>query len=258
MTPRIGIVQISIGCRWPLVVLTPIVALVICGRTAVCIAENNKLTATASPDKKVLIAKEKDPDGAIHVFFISSATGERLGSVLSLLNEGDLTDVNVLSSWNASSSKVALLVYYGVRASKIKLFKRDDTGKFVPIDLKLPDPLGMYGKPDIKQLSEEHVNASENSLGPWTSDKSVRLVSGIMVDRGDNVFVHLFVTFTAVLDGRTDIQDVKLLGPYSDQEADKFLEQWGTKYWEEPDTGANKLDPPTSPGKETAERDLNI
>ena len=93
------------------------------------------------------------------------------------------------------------------------------------------------GKPDLKKLSEEHVHASENSLGPWTSDKSVRLVSGIMVDRGDSVFLHLFVTFTVILDGKADIKDVKLLGPYySDQDADKFLERWGKKYWEEPDT----------------------
>ena len=240
MTPRM--LQAGTGRRWLFVIFTILAPLMYVG-TVVCLAENNRLTTTASPDKKVLIAEEKDPDGAIHVFFVNSATGVRLGSALSLIDEGDLTNVNVLSSWNASSTKVALLVYHGVRSSKIKLFNRDDTGKFVPIDLKSPDPLEIYGKPDLRRLSEEHVNASENSLGPWISDKSVRLVSGIMVDRGDNVFVHLFVTFTAVLDGRADIQDVKLLGPYSDEEADRFLEQWGTKYWDEPDAEARKLNP---------------
>ena len=209
--------------------------------TVASVAQNHRLTETASPDKTVVLATEKDADGAMHVFFVNSATGEKLGSVLSILSEGDLGNVNVLTSWNPSGSKVALLVYHGVRSSNIKLFTRDDKGKFVPINLTLPDPLSIYGKPDLKKLSEEHVSASENSLGPWTSDKSVRLVSGIMVDQGDSVFVHLFVTFTVILDGKADIQDVKLLGPYSDQDADKFLERWGTKYWEEPDTKSGDI-----------------
>ena len=58
------------------------------------------------------------------------------------LSEGDLGNVNVLSSWNPSGSKVVLdSVYHGVRSSKIKLFTRDEKGKFVPINLTLPDPL---------------------------------------------------------------------------------------------------------------------
>ena len=236
MKPRT--LRIESGCRWRLAAPAPIVALLTFVGTLTGTAENNGSIATASPDKTVSIARENGADGEIHVYFTNSATGKKLGSVLSLLNEGDLTNIDVLSSWNASGSKVALLIYYGVRSSKIKLFKRDDTGNFVPIDLKLPDPLEVYGKPDLRRLSEEHVTASENSLGPWTSDTSVRVVSGIMIDRGDNTFVHLFVTFTVVLNGRADIRDAKLLGPYSDQEADRFLEQWGRQYWEEPDTNS--------------------
>jgi hypothetical protein len=219
----------------------------------VTMGQNSRLTATASPDRTVLLAKEQDPDGVTRVFFVNAATEEKLGAVLSLFNEGDLANVNILSSWNPSSSKVALLIYYGVRSSKIKLFKKDDTGKFVPIDVTLPDPLLICATPDLKKLAEEHVSASENCLGPWTTDNSIRLVSGVMVDRGNNAFVHLLVTFTAVVSAKANIKDVKLFGPYSDQEADKFLEEWGTKYWEEPDMGGDEIDSkrlnPQKPGK---------
>jgi hypothetical protein len=230
-----AMMQVNTVRRWILAIakLCVLASLIFPGAPA-CVAQNHRLTETASPDKSVVLATEKDADGAMHVFFVS-ATGEKLGSALSILSEGDLGNVNVLSSWNPSGSKVALLIYHGVRSSKIKLFARDDKNKFVPINVTLPDPLSIYGKPELRKLSEEHVSASENSLGPWTSDKSVRLVSGIMVDQGNSVFVHLFVTFTVILDGKANIQDVKLLGPYSDQDADEFLEHWGTKYWEEPD-----------------------
>jgi hypothetical protein len=212
-----------------------VIAVVIFVGTDISLGENSRLTETVSPDKTVLLLKEQKPEGGVRIFFVDAVTNEKLGAVLSLLNEGDLANVSVVSSWNSSSSHVALLIYYGVRSSKIKLFKKDDHGRFAPIDLSLPDPLSIYGKAELRKLSEEHVGASENSLGPWTTDNSVRLVSGIMVDRGNNEFVHLFATFTAVINAKTDIKDLKLFGPYSDHEADAFLEKWGAKYWEEPD-----------------------
>jgi hypothetical protein len=57
-----------------------------------------------------------------------------------------------------------------------------------------------------------------------------------MIDRGNDMFVHLLVTFTAIIEGRVEVKDVKLAGPYSDEEAERFLDQWGKKYWEELDT----------------------
>lgn len=209
-----------------------LIALLVFMRVDISEAESTRLPKTVSPDKTVFLLKEQRTDGGTRIFFVDAVTGEKLGAVLSLFNEGDLGNVNIISSWNGSSSKVALLIYYGTRSSKIKVFKRTNEDTFVPVDLLLPDPLAIYGKGDLKTLSEEHVSASENALGPW-NDNSVRLISGVMVDRGNNEFVHLLVTFTAVIDAKADIKDVKLVGPYSDQEADRFLEEWGTKYWEE-------------------------
>jgi hypothetical protein len=211
------------------------IILVMCPTPAFCIMKIARLTATTSPDSSVVITKETQANGPAEFYFVNSTTGERLGTVLSK-SEGDLANVTLVSSWNTSSSKVALLVFYGVRSSKIKLFERDAKGHFVPVILRMPDPLSIYGKSDLKKLSQEHVNASENSLGPWINDKSVRLVSGIMIDRGNDMFVHLLVTFTAIIEGRVEVKDVKLAGPYSDEEAERFLDQWGKKYWEELDT----------------------
>lgn len=197
--------------------------------------EPERLGATMSPDNKVIIVKEGPELGEKQFYFLNTVTGEKLGSVLTPHEHG-LASPSFVASWNSSSSKLALLVYYGVRSSQIELFRRDAQRRFIRIDFKAPDPLSIYGKSNLRKLAEEHVNASENSLGPWTTDNSIRLVSGIMVDRGDSTFVHLFVTFTAIVDGNAKIKDVKLLGPYSDQEADKFLNQWGKKYWEENET----------------------
>jgi len=226
------------SCLSVIVVISVIASLVIVGAD-ISDAEGTRLTATISPDKAVLLLEERQPDGGARIFFVDAFTGEKLGAVLSLFNERDLANVSVVSSWNPSSSQVALLIYYGVRSSKIKLFKKANDGEFVPIGLTLPDPVLIYANADLKKLSEGHVSASENSLGPWTSDNSVRLVSGIMVDRGNNEFVHLFATFTAVINAKAHIKNVKLLGPYSDGEADRFLEQWGSKYWEEPGSRGN-------------------
>jgi hypothetical protein len=192
------------------------------------------LAGTMSPDKKVALAKEGPEFGEKNFYFLNTATGEKLGRIFS----GELNPENpsFVASWNPSSSKVAVLVYFGVRSSRIELFRLNAQRYLERVKFSAPDPLSMYGKPDLKKLAEEHVKASENSLGPWINNDSVRLVSGVMIDQGDDTFRHLFITFTATLRQNVEIAHAQIQGPYTDREAREFLERWGSKYWQEPET----------------------
>ena len=196
---------------------------------------SERLPATVSPDNEVIIVKEGSELGEKKFYFLDTVTGEKLGSVFTSHERG-LANPSFVASWNSSSSKLALLVYYGVRSSQIELFRRDTQGRFIRIDFKVPDPLSIYGKSDLRKLAEGNVRAAENSVGPWLAENTLRLLAGIEIDRGNNEFVHLFVSFTAIVDGKAKTRDLKLLGPYSDQQADKFRNRWGRKYWEEPGT----------------------
>ena len=196
--------------------------------------EPRVLTHTLSPDKQVAIMRERAEAGDLDYYFVQQSGGKKLGFVLPPETRHELSNVSFVTSWNRSSSKVATLLFYGTKLSGLLLHSKDSTGQFQPVELDEPDAVDLYQKRTRKKLPEGGSGASENAVGPWLDDITVRLVTGgtrPVNQSGDNV--HVYVTFVArIQNGQATLTDVHLKGPLSDRASARFIKKWGRRYFE--------------------------
>jgi hypothetical protein len=200
-------------------------------------AEQHVLAGTQSPDKKTAIVEEQTDDGDRDYYFVQNSNHKKLGYVLPADQRGQVSNVAIVASWNAKSSKVALLVFYGTKLNELLLFSKDASGQFQSVALQEPDAEAIYRKRTGGTIPMPGDGYSENAVGPWLDDKTVCMVSGeAKQTENPDLYTHLLVIFKAsVKDKRAVISDLQLKGPLSDEASTEFQKKWGTRYFEADD-----------------------
>jgi len=188
---------------------------------------------SVSPNQQFAIIEEQTDDGGRDEYFISQSSHKKLGFVLPADVRGEISNVAIIASWNPSSTKVALLLFYGTKLSELLLFSRANDGTFQPISLEEPNPTALYQKRTGKTLPQRG-DGEENGVGPWLDENTVLLVWGdVKVNKENDDYLHLFVTFRAHIAGKhAELSHLKIIGPLTDSQSEAFLKKWGEQYVE--------------------------
>ena len=197
-------------------------------------AEQQVLPGTLSPDKKVAILEETNDSGRDY-YFVQMPGEKKIGLVLPADQRGQISNVNIVASWNADSTKLALLVFYGTKLSELLLASKDASGQFQPIELHEPDAAAIYKQRTRHPIPESGDGSSDNAVGPWLDKDTVCLISGESKQAGGSSdhYNHFYVTFKARVRGRrSTVSDVRLKGPLTDEASEQFEKKWGTRYFE--------------------------
>ena len=196
-------------------------------------AEQKVFAGTLSPDKHVVIIEERSgPDQ--DYYFARASDHRRLGGVLPD-DQQEISNVGIVASWNARSTKVAVLLFHGTKHSELLLFTKDDAGQFQAVLWRQPDAEAVYQRRTGRHLPRPGDGHDEDAVGPWEDENTVRLVSGQCAQTKDmDRYIHLLTTFKAtVRDRRATVSTLRLQGPFSDRAADHFRRLWGSRYFEE-------------------------
>lgn len=179
---------------------------------------------TISPDQKVSVAVIKTKNFDKIFYLLDLQTNKRLATIASTA-DGRSYSFGV-ASWNADSSKVALLIYYH-KLSYVTVFAKKNKNSFRKIHFIPPDPERFY--PSLKNNNAS--GASANALGPWLNNHRVSLISGDekFLDQTNTSFL---VSYEVSIKGFTaKILKPKAIGELSGQKADEFIKKWGDGYW---------------------------
>jgi hypothetical protein len=205
-------------------------------------AEERVLPATVSPDKQFAIVEVRVVDGQRDYYFVHQPSRKRLGFVLPREQRHEISNVAIVASWNKSSAKVALLLFYGTKLSELLLHSRGPDGTFQQVELPSPDPLEVYRKRTGKTIAQQGDGFSENAVGPWLDEETVMLLSGeakqILPPDSEtedvplDQYTHVLVTFRARIRGRSaTISDLRLVGPLTNAASEAFQKRWGEHYF---------------------------
>ncbi len=143
--------------------------------------------------------------------------------------QGQLSNVAIVASWNRNGSKVALLVFYNTKLSVLLICEKNAQGRFEQVDLSDPDPEELYHRQTKKKIPHPGEGICENAVGPWLDENTVRLVDGVASQNKDgDSYTHIYVTFKATVKaGAATISEVKLVGPLSDDKSGDFQKEMG-------------------------------
>jgi hypothetical protein len=210
---------------------------------ASCYADEERvLPGTASPNKQFAILESRAANGQRDYYFVHQPSRKRLGFVLPPAQRGVISNVAIVASWNTSSAKVALLVFYGTKLSELLLHNRASDGTFQQVEFREPDPLVLYRQRTGKTIPQPGDGYSENAVGPWVGEDTVMLVAGEAKqivpaeseteDASLGEYRHVFVTFRARVRGRrAKMSDLRLIGPLTNATAEDFQKHWGEHYF---------------------------
>lgn len=195
--------------------------------------EQHVLARTKSPDKRIMIVEERADNGDRDYYFVQQPGGRKLGFVLPTDQRHEISKVSIVTSWNHSSSKVALLVFFGTKASELLLHSKDGDGQFQQIALQQPDAVAMYWQRTHRTIPQPGDGYSENAVGPWLDENTVQLVSGeAKQTKQQDEYTHVFVTFEARIQaGRATISNLQLKGPFSSDASKGFVRKWGRHFF---------------------------
>ena len=175
------------------------------------------------------IVKTKN-DGSDY-FFVDTKTNERLGDVLKDLGGASIQDLQ--ASWSPDGRKVAVLISYGTRLNTILVYSLNDSHKMKSVQLPNIDPVGIYDKRDpdkhLLREAEQSAGYSENALGGWMTNDSLRIIRGeaVIGSQDDEHTKHfLIVLEVKVVGDRGRIQSESLPGVLSNDQAATFLSKW--------------------------------
>lgn len=201
--------------------------------SASCPAAERRVISTA-PNGQVAIVEAQADSGDRDYYFVRRLDNKQLGFVLPSEQRNEISNVAIVASWSPRNTRVALLVFYGTKLSELLVFRRADDGRFVPVNLLVPDPITLYRKHAGKTLPQPGDGYSENGVGPWLDEDTVLLLSGEAKQTEDlDEYFHLLVTFrTHVIGKRAGTSHLKLIGPLTNIQSEKFLKKWGNKYVE--------------------------
>jgi len=204
-------------------------------------AEERVLSGTTSPNKEIVVVEVLAADGQSDFYFVDRLSGKRLGFVLPREQRRQISKVGIVAKWNKSSTRVAMMVYYGTKLSELLIHSRGRDGAFHEVELEAPDPLELYQKRTGKRIASQGDGYSDNSVGPWLDEDTVLLMSGEAkqvippgsetedVDLGQ--YAHVYATFRAKIRGRTArVSDLRLIGPLTNKESGTFKKQWEARY----------------------------
>ncbi len=99
--------------------------------------------------------------------FARASDHQKLGNVLPADQQGQISNVAIVVSWNPHSSKVALLVFYGTKLSELLLFTKDDAGQFQAVSWEQPDAEAIYQQSTGRRLPRPGDGHNQNAVGPW-------------------------------------------------------------------------------------------
>jgi hypothetical protein len=167
-------------------------------------------------------------------FFVDTKTNERLGDVLKDLNGARVQDIK--ASWSPDGRKVAVLISYGTRLNAILVYALGNGHKMKRVHLPDIDPVGIYHKhnPDKHFLrqAEQSGGYSENALGGWITNDSLRMVRGdaLIGSKGDEDTKHFLIVLEVEIVGdRGRIVSESLSGVLSNEQAATFLSKWNSR-----------------------------
>lgn len=208
------------------------VALVVVLVVAVTCRGAEERTLSVSPNKQVAIVEERGDSGKRDYYFVQQPSRKKLGFVLPPDQRNEISNVGVVASWNATSTKVALVVSYSTKLSELLLYSRTHEGVFHQVNLQKPDPIALYQKQTGKPIPQPGDGYSQNAVGPWLDESTVALISGEAKQTEDmDLYLHVFVTFRAHFgSGRAELSQLKLHGPLADGQSTRFMKGWGEQY----------------------------
>jgi hypothetical protein len=189
-------------------------------------AKRMTLTQTRSPDGKSVVIAEGSEDAPQALYFADAKTGGLLGWITQH-EEAGASNVRLKTSWNGSSSGVALLMFYGAKMSDIEVFRKNSDGGFMRVEFKKADPLAFFAKEKPGIFSSNYrLAAPENELGSWKNEHKVNLLTGEAFLTSDNSIIHVYVSFDLSLSDPAVVMDTRFFGPFTDREAETFLAEW--------------------------------
>lgn len=189
-----------------------------------------KVISKPSSGESHLAIVEDKSDG-INYFFLDTQTDERLGDVLGDLRGARINDIR--ASWSPDSRKVAVFISYGTRLNTVFLYSLGDDHKMRLV--KFPDinPVEIYDKRSPKKRfshqAEQAAGYSENAIGNWMTNDTVKIVRGdaIINPENDERANHFLVVLEVKIVGvRGQILKVSPVGVLSNKGAESFLSKW--------------------------------
>ena len=168
--------------RWLRFLVWVAIGLSCCGLHALAGDEYDRAKLTTSPDGKISIrSNEKIWEAEFDFDFYEVSTGKSLGRIK---GSDILRNVAFVCRWSPKGTRVAVLMFYGTKASKLLIFERGKDGQMSEIPLAMPDPDQEYAKAKLKpDLGPNHGGASLNGLGRWKGEDSIELLCGTWLDR---------------------------------------------------------------------------
>jgi hypothetical protein len=202
---------------------SPVVVLCLAGIS--CNASNLTLVSRPTTDQSTLaIVKNKNDD----YFFMDTKTNQKLGYVHGELHGARINHVE--ASWSPDARTVAVLISYGTRLSTILLYSLGDHREIKSVQLPDVDPIAIYD-PDKKflHLGEQASGYSENALGTWMTNDSLKIVRGNAVidpETDEHTRHYLIVLDLKIVGHSAQIANQFLPGVLSNEQARRFLREW--------------------------------
>lgn len=177
------------------------------------------------------LAIVKDKNDGTDYFFVDTKTNERLRDVLGHLRSARINDIK--ASWSPDGRKVAVFISYGTRLNTIFLYSLGDDRKMKSVELPDIDPIAFYDKRDpnkhFLRQAEGAVGYSENALGGWMTNDTVKIIRGDAVVQPDDAprTKHFLIELEIKVAGEhAKIVKLSATGVLSDEQAEKFIKNW--------------------------------
>jgi hypothetical protein len=192
-------------------------------------AEQTRLAEATSPDRNYVIVIEGTTNAPKGVYFADAANGAPLGWIIRPEDAG-MSNLRIETRWNASSSKVAMLVSWGTKITNLELYKKNPSGQFVPVKFEQPDVVAMFRERRNNSIFvSDSPTAPEGAIGPWKDENTIKLLTGEALVRKDNSIVHVYASFEVRIEDRGTVGNVRLYGPFDEKEAEDFIQAWPSK-----------------------------
>ena len=141
-----------------------------------------------------------------------------------------MSNLHIETRWNASSSKVAMLVSWGTKIANLELYKKNPSGQFVPVRFEQPDVVATFRERKKASIFvSDGPTAPEDAIGPWKDENTIKLLRGEAFVRKDNSLVHVYASFEVRIQDRGTVGNVHLYGPFDEEDAEDFIQAWLSK-----------------------------
>jgi hypothetical protein len=192
-----------------------------------CHAQKDQLASTISPNKRYVIAFEGSKTAPRAVYFLDITNDTNVGWITPPAEAG-ASNVNVVASWDTSSTKVGLLISYGVKSSTFAIFRQDHVRRFIPVSVDLPNLESLYRR----NTNRDNIkpDAAENRLGRWITPNKLALLAGESIITPDGNLTWLFASLELLVGEGSVIKNLQTYTFSSEQKTDNFIAGWQKTY----------------------------